>query len=180
MTRIYGVTGMPLSGKTAVADIMEEKLGFAVLDMGDVVRIEMEKRGIEPEKTGTFAEDMRDRHGKEAIAKLSLPYLEEAVGEKEKVVITGMRSWEEKKHFEEELEKNIYVFGIWASRKTRKKRREERQREEDVRGDGFHERDIREIEELGVGKLMALSDHMIKNDKASLEELEEKVKKIVR
>jgi len=177
MTEIYGVTGMPLSGKTTVAEIMEDE-GFSVLDMGEVVRIEMDKRGIESGNEGSFVNEMREEHGMDAIAQLSAPYLEEIIEEKEKVVITGMRGWSEKKRFEEELNKDIDVIGVWASRETRKERREERQREEDRKGDGFHERDIREIEN-GVGKMLALSDHLIENNSITMEELEKEVKKVV-
>ncbi|MBC5792486.1 MAG: AAA family ATPase [Nanohaloarchaea archaeon] len=178
MTEIYGVTGMPLSGKTTVADIMKEQLDFTVLDMGEVVRIEMNKRNIPTEKTGEFVNEMRDEHGGDAIAQLSIPYLEEMIEEQGKIVITGMRGWNEKQRFENELESEIKMVATWAPRKTRKERREERQREEDKKGDDFEERDIREIEN-GVGKLMALSDIIIKNDGISLEELELKVKNIV-
>lgn len=159
MTEIYGVTGMPLSGKTTVAGFFEEE-GFAVLDMGDVVRIEMEKRGIATEDTGDWVNDMREEHGMDAIAKLSAQYLDEMIEEKEKIVITGMRGWSEKERFEEFTDENIEVVAVWASRQTRRKRRNERQRDEDIKGDGFHERDIREVEN-GAGKLMALSDYII-------------------
>lgn len=177
MTTIYGVTGMPLAGKTLVAEILEDE-GFSVLDMGDVVRIEMEKQGIDAEKTAEFVNGLRDRHGMDAIAKLSVPYLEEILAEKDKVVITGMRGWNEKKRFEKETGEDIEIIAVWTPREERKRRKEERQREEDLVGDEFHERDIREIEN-GVGKLIALSDHMIKNNHISKQELEDKVKKIV-
>ncbi len=177
MAEIYGITGMPLSGKTTVAEIMEEN-GFTVLDMGEVVRIEMKKREIPAEKTGEFVNQIREEHGMDAIAQLSIPYLEEITEEKDKVVITGMRGWDEKKQFEEETGEELEIISVWTSRSSRKERREDRQREEDIKGDGFHERDLREIEN-GVGKMMALSDHMIKNDNISIEELEEKVNKVV-
>lgn len=168
---------MPLSGKTTVAEILEEE-GYAVLDMGEVVRIEMQKRDIEAGKEGSFVNSMREQHGMDAIAQLSLPYLEEILEEKEKIVITGMRSWDEKQEFEEETGEDIDVIAVWASRETRKERRQERQREEDVEGQGFHERDLREIKN-GVGKLMALSDKIVENDGISMEELEQEVKEIV-
>lgn len=168
---------MPLAGKTTVAEIMKDK-GFSVLDMGDVVRIEMEKRGIGTESTGEFVTSLRDEHGMDAIAQLCIPYLEEMVEESEDVVITGMRGWSEKKTFEEETGQSIEVIGVWASRKTRRERREERKREEDVKGQAFEERDIREIEN-GVGKLFALTDYMIENEEVSMDELKEEVKKIV-
>lgn len=178
MTDIYGVTGMPLAGKTTVAEMMKDE-DFVVLDMGDVVRTEMQKRNIGTASTGDFVNSMRDEHGMDAIAQLSIPYLKEIIDEKDRIVITGMRGWNEKKRFEKETGEEIEVLGVWASRETRRKRREERQREEDLEGDDFEERDIREIEN-GVGKLMSLSDYMIKNDGITEEELTEKVKNVVR
>ncbi len=177
VTEIYGVTGMPLSGKTTVANMMKDK-GFSVLDMGDVVRIEMEKRDIETEDTGDWVNAMRDEHGMDAIAQLSIPYFEELVDEKDKIVITGMRSWDEKQRFEKEMDEEIEVLAVWTSRETRKQRREERAREEDLKGDEFHERDLREIEN-GVGKLMALSDDMIRNEDVTEKQLEQKVEKLI-
>ncbi|MFB6145198.1 MAG: hypothetical protein ABEJ99_01695, partial [Candidatus Nanohaloarchaea archaeon] len=90
---------MPLSGKTLVAKMLKDE-GFAVLDMGDVVRIEMDKRNRPVEETGDFVNSLRDEHGMSAIAKLSEPYLEEMLDEKDKIVITGMRGWAEKEEFE--------------------------------------------------------------------------------
>ncbi len=178
MTEIYGVTGMPLSGKTTVAEILGDE-GYTVLDMGDVVRIEMEKRGIDAEKTGEFVNGLREEKGMDAIAHLSMPYLGEISDERDSIAITGMRSWEEKEKFEDETGEDIEVIAVWASRKTRIERKKERSREEDVKGDEFHERDIRDIEN-GVAKLMALSDYMVKNDGREIDELEEEVRKIVR
>jgi len=97
---------------------------------------------------------------------------------KEKIVITGMRSWDEKQRFEKETNENIEIIAVWTSRKTRKQRRQKRQREEDQVGDKFKERDQREIQN-GVAKLMALSDKIIKNENISMEELENKVNQIV-
>lgn len=178
MMEILGVTGMPLSGKTTVAQILEDE-GYTLLDMGDVVRIEMEKRGIEPGNEGSFVNKMREEHGMDAIAQLSVPYLDEILDENEKVVITGMRGWSEKKRFEEEAGEEIDIVAVWASRETRRQRREERKRDEDVKGQKFHERDLREISN-GVGKLMALSDELIENDCSNTDSLEREVQEVVR
>ncbi len=168
---------MPLSGKTTLAELMKDK-GYTVLDMGDVVRIEMEKRGIAAKNTGEFVNSMRDEHGMDAIAQLSMPYLNEILEEQDKIVITGMRGWSEKKRFETETGKEIQVIGIWASPETRKNRREERQRDEDIEGDSFKERDLREIDN-GVGKLFSLSDHLIQNEDKNLEDLEKSLEKLI-
>ena len=44
---VVGLTGMPGSGKSLVVKIAQE-LGYEVIVMGDVVRKEAKKRGIEP------------------------------------------------------------------------------------------------------------------------------------
>jgi dephospho-CoA kinase len=177
MTDIYGVTGMPLAGKTTVADIIAGE-GYTVLDMGDVVRREMEKSDIPVSKTGEFVQKQRKKHGMAAIAYLSAPYLESILEETDKVVITGMRGWDEKERFEEEVGEDLEIIGVWASRSTRQQRREERGREEDLEGQGFHERDLRELEN-GVGDLLALSHHLIINDSIDLDELEHRVKDVI-
>ncbi|MDY6788859.1 MAG: AAA family ATPase [Candidatus Nanohaloarchaea archaeon] len=170
---MYGITGMPLAGKTLVANIMKEK-GYRILDMGDVVRKEMEKRNISMERTGEFVNSQREERGMDAIAQLSIPYLRKRLEETDKIVITGMRGWSEKKKFEEEVENDLEMVAIWASRETRRERRNRRQREEDVRGQSFQERDMREIDN-GIAKLMALSDRIIINDGISIDRLRVKV-----
>lgn len=177
MTTIYGITGMPLAGKTTVADILKSE-GYSVLDMGDVVRKERDKRDIPVADTGEFVNEQREIKGMDAIAQLSTPYLEEMLEETDKIIITGMRGWMEKERFEAETQEDIEVIAVWASRDTRRKRMEDRQRDEDMEGDSFHERDLRDLDN-GVGKLMALSDHLVKNDHVDEEELKDRVVEII-
>ena len=172
---IYGVTGLPLAGKTTVAELIE-KQGYELVDMGDVVRQEMEDQGVPTEKTGEFVNNQREENGMDAIAQLTVPYIEEA---SEKAVITGMRGLKEMERFEEELDEEVEMIAVWACKKVRKRRKEERMRDEDVKGDSFDKRDRRELEN-GVGKLSMLSDHMIINEGLEIEELEEEVNEIVR
>ena len=171
---IYGVTGMPLSGKTTIADILEDK-GYKKIDMGDVVREEMKNRDIPTSETGDFVNRIREENGMEAIAQLTLPKIDQT----EDVVITGMRNKQEKKYFEEQLDTGLNIIALWASKQVRKTRREKRMRKEDKEGEGFHERDLRELSN-GVGDLIALSDHMIINEQKSLNLLEQEVKQIVK
>ncbi len=172
--KIYGVTGMPLAGKTTVADIIAVR-GFQKIDMGDVVRKEMSDRNISAGETGKFVNQQREKRGRSAIAKLTVPYIERTDSD---VVITGMRGLSEKKHFEKDLGTEIEMIAVWTSPKKRKERREKRMREEDRKGQDFHSRDLRELEN-GVGKLMALSDHVIVNEDISIEKLEEKVDQLL-
>lgn len=172
---IYGITGMPLAGKTTVAGLMEEE-GFEVVDMGDVVREEMRKRDVSSRKTGEWVSQQREEKGMDAIARLTAPYIEEK--DSENIVITGMRGLNERKRFEEELDKSVEIIAVWASPEIRKERREERMRDEDREGDGFEERDLRELDQ-GVGRLMALSNHIIINEGQDIGKLEEKIGEIL-
>jgi dephospho-CoA kinase len=172
---IYGVTGMPLAGKTTVAGLLEKE-GFEVVDMGDVVRKEMNNREVPTQETGKWVNKQRKEKGMDAIAQLTAPYIEEK--DTSDIVITGMRGLSEKRRFEDELEDSIEMIAVWSSPETRRKRREERMREEDREGDEFEQRDHRDLEN-GVGRLMALSDYMIINEGLSIEELEEEVNQIV-
>lgn len=169
---------MPLSGKSTVSKHLEKK-GFIVLDMGDIVRIEMDKRDIKEGNEGEFTKKLRKIHGKDAIAELCAPYLEEMKEEKEDILITGIRSLEEKNTFEKKIGNGIKIIAVWASRKTRKERKEKRKREEDIMGDEFKERDEREIN-YGLAKIITLSDHLVKNENKSKKELKQEVFSIVR
>ncbi len=172
MTEIYGVAGLPLSGKTTVADRMQQE-GFTKIDMGDVVREEMDKRGIPAEETGEFVSALRQQNGMDAIAELTLPYVEEAIQDHDQIVISGMRGWVEKECFEDNLSEEIKVIAVWASREERRKREEARAREEDKVAE-IEDRDEREIEH-GAAKLITLADHLILNENISLEQFEERI-----
>ncbi len=174
MTEIYAVTGMPLAGKTSIAAILESE-GFAMLDMGDVVRRERKERDMPVSQTAEFVENMREERGMEVFAELSEDEFTEMLEKNQKVVITGMRNIEEKRYYEHVSGETVPVIAVWASPSTRLERMRERSRDEDVRGQEFRERDSREIDQ-GVSELMALSDYMIKNDSKTLEQVEETIK----
>ncbi len=177
MPSVLGVTGMPLAGKTTVADILEEH-GYEKVDMGDVVRTEMDARDIPVEKTAEFVNSQRKAYGQSAIARLTVPRVQNALEDSDKVVVTGMRSTEERDRFQEELGVDMDIVALWASVETRRQRMQNRGREEDEKGQDFEERDRREIEN-GVAELVALSDHLIKNESTDEKELEHRVRNLV-
>ena len=47
MSRVLVLTGLPGSGKSVASEIAE-KMGIPVFTMGDVIRTETAKRGLEP------------------------------------------------------------------------------------------------------------------------------------
>ncbi|MEM3106202.1 MAG: AAA family ATPase [Candidatus Nitrosocaldus sp.] len=66
---IVCITGLPGAGKTTVADALKD-IGFTVISMGDVVRREAERRGLEltDANLGKVMIELRSIHGPDAIA----------------------------------------------------------------------------------------------------------------
>ena len=66
---IVCITGMPGSGKSVAADIMKKR-GFKVLEMGNVVREMMRKKGIKitNKSIREFALRLREEGGRTAVA----------------------------------------------------------------------------------------------------------------
>jgi len=71
-------TGMPGAGKSEAVKVAEE-LGIPVIKMGDVVRKEARKRGLEltDKNLGGLADEMRKKHGKGIWAEKWLKELNE-------------------------------------------------------------------------------------------------------
>ena len=66
--KIIAFVGMPASGKSEAARIAAE-MGIPVINMGDVIRKEVLRRGLEPNdsNTGMVATDLRKCEGMDAV-----------------------------------------------------------------------------------------------------------------
>ncbi len=172
--RVVFIVGMPGSGKTLAVSFLK-KLGLSVINMGDVVREEAISRGIEitPENLGKISIELREKYGKEEVARRCLPKI---VKINKDVVIEGIRSFYEINYFKKNLKADFIILGIHASPKTRFERLLKRGREDDPKNfDEFRKRDFRELG-YGLGDVIALADYMIVNE-YSIEHLEKEVKK---
>jgi dephospho-CoA kinase len=165
---IIAITGMPGAGKSTAAKALEAH-GFARIVMGDVIREETRKRGLEPDakNTGKVMLELREKYGPGAVAEVCLVRLKAM---KEKVVIVdGVRSYAEVEVFARQGK--VKLLAIHASSERRFKLLTER-----ARGDAptsrasFDERDERELS-IGVGNALALADECLSNERATLEEL---------
>src|SRR5215475_13086004 len=89
---IVCLTGMPGAGKSTVASFLKER-GFVAITMGDAVREEARRQGLEPTDAnfGKLMLKLRQDLGQEAIAHLILRRLERD-GDSGDVVIDGIRS----------------------------------------------------------------------------------------
>jgi dephospho-CoA kinase len=175
---IVCLTGMPGAGKSSVASFLKEK-GFAVVTMGDVVREEAKRQGLEPTDVnlGKMMLKLRQDLGPGAVGHIVLQKLARD-GSSSNVVIDGIRSIAEV----EVLKKvgHVRLLAIHASQDTRFKHLKERARADAPSNDNeFAGRDKRELT-VGISEAIALANEMISNNDLTLEQLKLRAYDIVK
>lgn len=170
---VVGLTGMPGSGKSFVVVDTARLMGFDVVVMGDIIRAEVLKYGLDlsPKNVGKIMLKLRSVEGNNVIAHRCIPNINQS--KSEKVIIEGIRSLDEVIFFKKKFRK-FTLMAVHSSPETRYKRLCNRGRSDDPKSyDVFCERDLRELN-VGIGNAVAISEFMIIN-----EENKDKVKKTV-
>ncbi|MBP2172572.1 AAA family ATPase [Methanococcus voltae] len=165
--KIIAITGMQGSGKSLVQGVCDSK-HIAYVSMGDVVRRETTKRGLElnPENVGNTAKKLRELYGAEAVAVPCINLVNEVEAKNKEnthiIAVEGVRSIHELNYFKRYYD--VEVLAIHASPKTRFERLRSRGREDDsTEWDVFIERDNRELD-FTIGSVIALADYMVINE----------------
>ncbi|NHV98745.1 MAG: AAA family ATPase [Thaumarchaeota archaeon] len=180
MKQLILIAGMPGSGKTTVAKIIE-KHGFTVVSMGDAVREEAEARGVGGDivSMSRFMVELRRKLGNDAVARLVQRKIENLKAEC--VVVEGVRSLKEVEYFKSEGY-SVILVGVLAPVSLRYSRLSKRSRPDDPKTLGeLEERDRVELS-VGLGEVLALSDVYIVNDGSTsslAETVESKLKSIL-
>ncbi|MGI0049873.1 MAG: AAA family ATPase [Nitrososphaera sp.] len=172
------LTGMPGAGKSTVAAFLKEK-GFAAVTMGDAVREEAKRQGLEPSDAnlGRLMLKLRQDLGQGAVAHLVLRKLERD-GNSGNVIIDGIRSIPEV----EVLKKvgHVKLLAIHASQDTRFKHLVDRGRSDaPASSDEFAGRDKRELS-VGISEAIALADETISNNDLTLDQLKQHAYDIIK
>lgn len=170
--KVVAISGMPGAGK-GVASEAAKQLGFKVLVLGDVIREETQRRGLEPtpKNMGAVMLQVREDEGAAAVAKRLLPRIE--ASRSNLLVVEGIRSLSELAELQSKFE--VVMVAIHASPKTRFQRLMSRNRSDDPKTwETFHERDERELN-VGLGKVIALADIVVNNE-GTIAQLQEAVK----
>lgn len=176
MLIIVAVTGMPGAGKSTAAEALVKK-GWARVVMGDVIRSETKRRGLEPDarNTGEVMRLLRQERGEAAVAELCLEAIEKT--KSQNVVVDGIRSTAEVDIFRKKAK--VLLVAIHASSARRFELLRERGRRDDpLSRDMFDQRDRRELG-VGIGSAIALSDEMISNQHTTPEKLEAEMARVV-
>ena len=171
------VTGMPGAGKSEVADVFRRK-GHPIIVMGDVIRKETKRRGLEAnrENTKKIALELREKGGPGAVANQCIEEMKEASADT--IVIEGCRSLPEVDVFDDYAEA-VTIVSVHSSPKTRFTRLKNRGRDDaPLEWESFRERDLREIS-IGLGGVIAMSDIVLINE-GTLEELHKASEEILK
>ena len=159
---IVGITGMPGSGKNTVREIVRG-FGLPIVVMGDEVRAEAERRGLDPtpENLGKVMLQIRAEEGLGVLARRCIPKIKAL--ESPVVVVDGVRSMHEVREYRKEFP-SFKIVAVDASPKTRFERLLKRGRTDDPKDwETFVERDERELS-VGIGEVIESADYTILND----------------
>jgi dephospho-CoA kinase len=159
---VVGLAGMPGSGKSLVVGTARE-LGYSIVVMGDVIREETTKLGLEltPQNVGKVMLQLRADGGVTVVAQKCIPKIESQ--ESSKILVDGLRSLYEVDAFKTHFAK-FSLAAVHASPETRFNRLFNRRRSDDPSGwEVFQERDMRELS-VGLGNVIVMAEQMIVND----------------
>ena len=174
--RVIGLTGMPGSGKSLVVKAAQE-LSYDVVTMGDVIREETAKKGLElnPANVGKVMLELRATNGHNVIADKCIPKIERK--QNTKVMVDGIRSLVEADAFKNHFSKFVLI-AVHASPEQRFTRLSTRSRSDDPKTfDAFIERDTRELS-VGLGNAIAMAEFIIINDN-DIDTLKSRVREIL-
>jgi dephospho-CoA kinase len=156
--KLVVTVGMPGSGKDELVEVARS-MGLATLKMGDLVREETRRRGLQLTNANVarVANEEREKHGPGVWAQRALPKLTET-----RMLVDGCRSDNEVSVFRHHFG-DLFVLGIYSSPEVRYDRMVRRSRGDDASGlQEFYDRDRRELK-WGIGSAFTLADGMIVN-----------------
>lgn len=164
--KIIAFVGMPASGKSEAAKAARKKR-IPVVVMGDVVRNEAMRRGLEPSDVniGSVGDQLRAKDGMGAIAKLCVPDIRKlaGTGADRVVVVDGVRGLAEVAIFRREFGDEFTLVSIVAPIEIRLKRISRRRRSDAIKSiESLRARDERELR-WGIGDAIESADHVIRN-----------------
>ena len=176
MLLIVAVTGMPGAGKSTAAQALVKE-GWTRVVMGDVIRRETWRRGLEPDakNTGEVMKLLRQERGEAAVADLCLETI--AKSKSDRVVVDGIRSMAEVDAFRKSAA--VMLVAVHASPERRFELLRDRGRRDDpLTREMFLERDQRELA-VGIGRAIALADETVSNQHATPDKLASEMARIV-
>jgi dephospho-CoA kinase len=165
--QVVAFTGLPGAGKT---DAVEEarRRGLPIVVMGDFVRAEAKRRGLEPVDTnlGAVAQDMRARSGSDVFAQKTADAILARHAKAPLVVVDGVRSLPEIQAFRKRFGQDFQLVAIEAPDVQRFVRLKARGRSDDSQSESqIRHRDERE-KAWGLLEAIRNADARIENNRS--------------
>jgi len=164
MPQVVAVCGMPGSGKGEFAAMLVSA-GVPVVSMGDMIRAEVRRRGLEeaPNVFGEVAASLRAAHGADVLAVRLCDRVDELLTLHPLVLIEGLRGTAEQAVFSSRWGDNYRTVAIVADADTRFQRIQQRGRSEDGDRAAFEARNQRETG-WGLDLLIEQADDTLENE----------------
>ncbi len=161
---IIAIVGMAGSGKTTAAEFFKGK-GAKVIRFGDITEEILRQNGMEvnEENERRIREELREKYGMDAYAKLNKGKIDEGLEKGILVVIDGLYSWEEYLYLKQEYGEKLVVLHVFASPTTRYERLSRREVRPLSKEEAWS-RDRAEIENLNKAGPIAMADYTIINE----------------
>ncbi len=160
---ILAIVGLPGVGKTEAGDFFKMK-NLPVISFGKIINDYIDKEGLAhtEEVHKKVREDLRAKHGREALAVMNREKIQSELKKSPIVVIDGMRSWEEYLYLKKELKHvRVFILAIFVDKSKRNLRASKRTYRSRLYGE---ERDINELIGTNMGPTIAYADFLIKNN----------------
>ncbi|MCD6215844.1 MAG: flagellar hook-basal body complex protein FliE [Candidatus Aenigmarchaeota archaeon] len=177
---IFAITGMPGAGKKLVRKVIE-KHGIPVVVMRHAVEKEMQKKNISltNENLRKFATELREKKGKDIVARLCIPLVDNILKKSSSVILDGIRSPDEISFFKKKYNGKFVLIAVHASPDIRFERLKKRGLKWDMKKrEEFDWRDSKELS-WGLGKAIAMADYTVLNE-GTKEELEKNIENILK
>jgi len=162
--KVFGVTGLPGSGKSEFASAAMEA-DYTVVRMGDMVwrYVKAQKLPLNSRTVGRIANERREKEGADIWARETVRFIQPVPETGKGIVIDGLRSLDEAEYFRAHFTL-FRIVGVHASPAARYGRIMERKRVDDSLS--FEEFQAREKRELawGLAVVFAYSDIMLVNE----------------
>jgi dephospho-CoA kinase len=174
---IIGLVGLTGTGKSTAARIVVNEFGFDLIRVGSFVHQEMKEMGLNetPENERKAQVAIRARYGMDALSRLALPQITEALQKNNRILLDSMCSFSEKDYLSSMLPR-LEVVAFHAPLRKREAQLAKRSSRA-LTKDQMNQRDLLEIGQLEKGKLITLADYHIVNNEG-LHELERSVRKL--
>lgn len=176
---IIAIVGLAGSGKTEASNFFAKQKKLPVISFGKIIidYIDKNKLPHTEEVHKRIREDLRKKHGREALAVLNIENIKKALENHSIVILDGMRSWEEYLFLKNKLPNvRVYTLCLYADKNTRYKRLQNRADQKKPFGE---ERDLNELIGLNMAPTLAFADFMVKNN-FLIEDLRDKLEQVYR